>query len=113
MRRNPRLAIGGLAILAALVTAIGVRQVAERREVVRLGYELSSATAELRRLEEENRQLRLETSVLTHPDRIERLALRLGLVRAAPDQVRVATHGDPTEGAGAVARVGSQAEPTP
>jgi cell division protein FtsL len=106
MTRSPRLAICGLVVLAALLAAIGVRQVAERREVVRFGYELSSATAELRRLEEENRQLRLETSVLTHPDRIERLALRWGLVRAAPDQIRVVR-------SAALARAAGEAEPTP
>ena len=40
---HPRLAIAGLVMLAALITALGLRQVAHRREVVRLGYELSSA----------------------------------------------------------------------
>ena len=89
MTGSSRRAVVGLSLLAALVTAVGLRHVAHRRDVVRVGYELSSATAELRRLEEENRRLRLEASVLTHPGRIERLAGNLGLVRPAPEQIRV------------------------
>ena len=86
---HPRLAIAGLVLLAVLVTALGLRRVAYRREVVRLGYELSSITAELRRLDEEARRLRLEKSVLTGPARIEKLATGLGMVRPARHQIRV------------------------
>ena len=83
----------GLLILAALLTGLGVRHVADRRERVRLGYELSAASAELRRVSEENRRLRLEKSVLTDPDRIERLAANLGMVRPTTDQIRVVRAG--------------------
>jgi len=89
VKSHPRLAIAGLVALAALVTIFGLRQVAHRRAVVRLGYELSAATAELRRLDEQARRLRLEKSVLTNPGRIERLATGLGMVRPAPEQIRV------------------------
>lgn len=89
MTRNPRLAVAGLVVLAVVSTAIGVRHVADRRDVVRVGYALSSATAELRRLEEDNRRLRLERSVLTSPARIERLAVGLGMARPGADQIRV------------------------
>jgi cell division protein FtsL len=92
----------GMLILAALLTGLGVRHVADRRERVRLGYELSAASAELRRVSEENRRLRLEKSVLTDPDRIERLAANLGMVRATTDQIRVVRAG-----------VVPPAEPTP
>jgi len=81
--------IAGLFILAALLTGLGVTHVAHRRERVRLGYELSAASAELRRVSEENRRLRLEKSVLTDPDRIERLAASVGMVRPSTDQIRV------------------------
>lgn len=83
----------GLLILAALLTGLGVRHVADGRERVRLGYELSAATAELRRVSEENRRLRLEKSVLTDPDRIERLAANIGMVRPTTDQIRVVRAG--------------------
>jgi cell division protein FtsL len=86
---HPRRAIAGVVLLAALVTALGLHRVAHRREVVRLGYELSSITAEMRRLDEEARRLRLEKSVLTSPARIERLAAGLGMVRPAPEQIRI------------------------
>jgi cell division protein FtsL len=89
VKSHPRQAIAALVVLAALITALGLRQVAHRREVVRLGYELSSATAELRRLDEQARRLRLEKSVLTSPARIERLATGLGMVRPTPEQIRV------------------------
>lgn len=89
MVSHPRLTIAGLVALAVLITALGLRRVAHRREVVRLGYELSSITAELRRLDEEARRLRLEKSVLTGPARIERLATGMGMVRPAPEQIRV------------------------
>jgi len=82
-----------LLILAGLLTGFGIRHVSERRERVRLGYELSAATAELRRVSEENRRLRLEKSVLTDPDRIERLAANLGMVRPSTDQIRVVPAG--------------------
>lgn len=88
-RNNHRLGVIGLAVLATLCTALGVRHVADRRDIVRVGYELSAATVELRRLEEDNRRLRLERSVLTNPERIERLAAGLGMARPSPDQIRV------------------------
>jgi cell division protein FtsL len=83
----------GLMILAGLLTGLGIRQVSDRRERMRLGYELSAASAELRRVSEENRRLRLEKSVLTDPDRIERLAANLGMVRPTTDQIRVVPNG--------------------
>ena len=89
VRSHPRMSIVGLVVLGALVTALGLRQVSHRREVVRLGYELSAVTAELRRLDEQARRLRLEKSVLTSPQRIEHLAAGLGMVRPAPEQIRV------------------------
>lgn len=87
--------VAGLFILAALLTGLGVQHVSHRRDHVRLGYELSSASAELRRVSEENRRLRLEKSVLTDPDRIERLAASLGMVRPSTDQIRVVPGGRP------------------
>lgn len=89
MIRNPRRAVVGLFAVALLTTALCVRHVSHRRAVVRVGYSLSAATAELRRVEEENRRLRLEKSVLTSPARIEKLAGDMGLTRPAPEQIRV------------------------
>jgi len=87
-------AVTSLLILASLLTGFGVQHVANRRERVRLGYELSAASAELRRVSEENRRLRLEKSVLTDPDRIERLSANLGMARPTTDQIRVIRPGE-------------------
>ena len=78
-----------LSLMALLLLALGLRQVTHRRAVVRRGYDLSAATGDVRRLAEENRRLRLERSVLTNPDRIERLAVGMGMVRPTPDQIRL------------------------
>lgn len=86
---HPHLAILAVLGLAVLMTGLALRHVGQRRTVVRLGYELSTATAELRRLDQEERRLRLEKSVLTNPARIEHLATELGMVRPTPEQVRL------------------------
>jgi cell division protein FtsL len=57
--------------------------------VIRTGYELNVARAQLRVLQEEQNRLGLEESVLTNPGRIERLASALGMIRPTPDQLRV------------------------
>jgi cell division protein FtsL len=74
--------------LTPLARSRALRHVSRRRDVVRLGYELSAATAQLRHAQEENRRLRLEKSVLTQPDRIEGLAAGLGMIRPGPEQIR-------------------------
>ena len=78
---------------ALLVIGAGVGQVQRRHESVRLGYELSRADAELRALEEEDRRLRLEISVLTNPERIESLARAMGMERPRLYQIRSAAPG--------------------
>ncbi len=78
-----------LVVLALVVIALGAGHVHRRREAIRLGYQLSEATAELRRAEEVNRKLRLEKSVLTNPERIRRLAEERGLRPPNAGQVRV------------------------
>jgi len=80
-------------IVAGLVTALGVGHVARRQQVIRLSYQLTDAVTELRRLEEEDRRLRLERSVLTNPARIERLALAMGMTPPGSGQVRVVSVG--------------------
>lgn len=87
--RPRRSAIATLMLVAVAVLALGISHVARRHQVIRLGYQLSEQTVELRRLEEENRRLRLERSMLRHPDRIERYAQHLGMIRPDPRQIRV------------------------
>lgn len=84
-----RVAIATLLIVAIALLALGVTHVMRRHEAVRLGYALSLETDALRVLEEDNRRLRLERSMLRHPDRIERHAQALGMARPEPTQIRV------------------------
>jgi cell division protein FtsL len=77
-----------LVLVAAALIALGTLRVQRQHQLVKLGYELSEATAELRQIHEENRRLRLELSVLTAPERIEQLAEDMGLRPPAPGQVR-------------------------
>ncbi len=88
-RRNPRLILATMLCGSALVIALGALKVTQRNHLVRVGYELSEAAQRLKKLGEENRRLRLEKSVLSHPARIERLARARGMRPPEPGQVRV------------------------
>ena len=61
-----------------------------RLQVVRFGYVLSTTSKLQTRLEQENRELKLELAKITSPDRLEVLARqRLGLVTPEKGQVVV------------------------
>jgi|SoiMethySBSTD1v2_1073268.scaffolds.fasta_scaffold21618_3 cell division protein FtsL len=78
-----------LGVFAVIVTA-ATAHVSLRYKVIRAGYDLGERLDELRVLEEQNRQLRLELSLLRSPERIERLAReKLGLVHPEPGHIRV------------------------
>lgn len=101
---NPRSRMTLLVLLGILSIALGSRKIAAQHDRVRLGYELSEAQRELRMLQEENRRLRLEYSVLISPDRIKTLATALGMRRPMPGQIRTtssaSTERDRTRGEG-------------
>lgn len=73
--------------VTAFSTSLGVFMVAERHQAIRKGYLLTELAKEVRKLSEENRKLRLERSVLTSPERIEKLAKLRGMVPPSPQQV--------------------------
>jgi cell division protein FtsL len=61
-----------------------------RLQVVRMGYVLSTTSKLQTRLEQENRELKVELATMTSPDRLEALARqRLGLVQPENGQVVV------------------------
>lgn len=93
-RKNRRRWVAALVFCAASATALGAVRVHHRQSALRLGYALSAATDTLRQVREENRRLRLERSVLTSPERIERLAAALGLATPAPENVRIIDPGE-------------------
>ncbi len=66
--------------LVACLVSLALAHVWLRLQVVQLGYVLSTTSKLHGRLEQENRELKLELATLTSPDRLEELARsRLGL----------------------------------
>ena len=80
--------------VAVLVAAASVIRVSRRHEVLRLGYELAKKSEQVHRLREERRQLSLEHATLSAPERIRRLATRLGMKQVSPDKIRVIGRGE-------------------
>jgi cell division protein FtsL len=83
-----------LILVAAMLTAIAVIRVSRRHEVLRLGFELARKSERVHQLREERRQLELEHATLSSPERIRRLAARLGMTQVAPDRIRVIGRGE-------------------
>ncbi|NIO11655.1 MAG: hypothetical protein GTO40_28010 [Deltaproteobacteria bacterium] len=82
-------ALAGVAVVACLVS-LALAHVWLRLQVVRMGYVLSAASKLQGQLEQENRELMLELTTLTSPDRLEQMARsRLGLVEPQQGQVVV------------------------
>ncbi|MBI4511864.1 MAG: cell division protein FtsL [Deltaproteobacteria bacterium] len=86
-----------LFIVLASVTAAGIAHVSLKLGIIHHGYAITEETSERRRLEEQNRKLRLEISLLRHPGRIEALAAeKLRMTRPEPWQIRlVRAHSHP------------------
>lgn len=78
-----------LVLVATLLTVIGIIRVKREHEVLRLGFQLSKQSEHVRRLRETKRQLEVELSTLTSPERIGRLAEQLGMEQVPPDRIRV------------------------
>lgn len=77
-------------VLGCLLVALALLLVWQRLRVVQLGYVLSSAVKLERRLEQRNRELKLELASLTAPERLETMARRrLGLRDPGNGQVVV------------------------
>ena len=67
-------------LVSCLLVGLALLLVWQRLRVVQLGYVLSTASKVERRLEQENRELRVELATLTAPERVETMARkRLGL----------------------------------
>jgi len=64
------------AVLSVLVIVISVLlfYTWSRVQVVRIGYEIFNANSEMRKLDQENKELILEIATLKSPKRIERIA---------------------------------------
>jgi len=72
-----------LLIIAGLLLYVGGKV-----RIMRLGYQIEALERQKRELERENGSLRIESSSLTSPARIEELATkRLGMIRPAEDHI--------------------------
>ena len=77
-------------VVSCLLVALALLLVWQRLRVVDLGYVLSTAAKLERRLEQTNRELKLELASLTAPERLETMARRrLGLRDPETGQVVV------------------------
>ena len=83
-----------LVVVAVLLAAVGVVRVSRRHEVLRRGYELARKSEQVHHLREARRQLLLEHATLSAPERIRRLATRLGMKQVSPDKIRVIGRGE-------------------
>jgi cell division protein FtsL len=87
-RRRQRFFIAGLSALALI--GVVLVHVWLRLQVVQMGYALSTISKLQGRLEQENRELKVELATLTSPERLEALArTRLGLVTPDKGQIIV------------------------
>jgi cell division protein FtsL len=80
----------GVALLAFALIAIVLAHVWLRLQVVQMGYVLSTQSKLQGKLEQEQRELKVELATLTSPDRLEAMARRrLGLAPPEKGQVIV------------------------
>ena len=87
-RRGGRRLFLFTALLALALIAVVLVHVWLRLQVVKTGYVLSTASKLQSRLEQENRELKIELATMTSPDRLESLARRrLGLVPPEKGQI--------------------------
>lgn len=85
---KPRRNVLAPVALSVLVAALALLLVWQRLRVVQFGYVLSSAAKLERRLEGDNRELKIELATLTAPGRLESMAReRLGLKEPRQEQV--------------------------
>ena len=79
-----------VAFLALALIGVVLVHVWLRLQVVHMGYVLSSASKLQSRLEQKNRELKIELATMTSPDRLESLARRrLGLKPPEKGQIIV------------------------
>jgi cell division protein FtsL len=83
-----------LILMFASLTAAALAHTSLRLGSIRHGYTVSARMKSFRELEEENRKLRLELSLLRSPERIERIAREsLGMRRPDPSEIRLVGKG--------------------
>lgn len=96
VRERDRRRLRELALVALLVLPLALGLLADiwiHLEVIHTGYRLNELEAELARLEQQERRLRLEASYLASPQRVEQRATEeLGMVMPRPEQLVFLEH---------------------
>lgn len=78
-----------LALVIAVLTAMGIARVRASTEILEIGAEITELTSEHARLLEQQRRLAAERAYLRHPERIQEFARdKLGMVPIAPELVQ-------------------------
>jgi cell division protein FtsL len=96
-----RRSVAWLVVMFVSVVGAALAHVSLRLGVIRMGYAIGEETRDRRLLQEENRKLRLEKSLLRSPARIEDIAReKLGMARPDPTRVRVVRPDAPSGGGG-------------
>jgi cell division protein FtsL len=75
------------AILGVMIAAVGFATLMVRLEVTREGYRLSAIRADIAKLQDENRRLRLASAELSSHERLRALAVKYHLGPPARGQV--------------------------
>ncbi|HUS30914.1 MAG TPA: cell division protein FtsL [Kofleriaceae bacterium] len=78
-----------MALVACVLTGLGVVRVTRQHEVLALGYQLDREAEHLRQQKEINRRLQVELATQSSPDRVRRLAAQLGMTPVPPDRIRI------------------------
>lgn len=101
-RRRTVSPLVALPVVGLLLLSVGMGLVAQRVQVMTMGYALVEAKQELERAKQEHARLTVEVARSRSLERIETLArTRLGMVDAAPTNAIVMAAGLPTAVAGA------------
>jgi cell division protein FtsL len=74
-------------IVMSVLFALVMVYVYQHFSAVELGYSLETERAQVQKMQEENRELRLTEAELTEPARIDKIAKQLGLDTPQPGQV--------------------------
>ncbi|KIX15192.1 cell division protein FtsL [Dethiosulfatarculus sandiegensis] len=87
-KNQPGVRLFSVILLVVVATCAAMFYAAIREETRRMRYQASRALEAQKDLRESTRRLRVELNHLKSPARLEKEAVRLGLVRVQPEQIR-------------------------
>jgi hypothetical protein len=108
---DPRRAqeIRTMVMVAAMFLVVVMTYMWQHFSSVELGYKIEAQKQQVEQLREQNRQLALTEAQLTQPERVDRLAQRIGLESPRPEQFAAPAATDVAPGAPMLAQVADPA----